>query len=108
MLGSLLAGTIETPGEIKHGKKLYRGMASRSAQESWRGGVPEGMAPEGESTETPVKGHAADVIMELTGGIRSGMSYLNAETLQEIPVKARFIEMTSNGVYESSAHGLKG
>jgi len=107
MLGSLLAGTIETPGEIKHGKKLYRGMASRSAQESWRGGVPEGMAPEGESTETPVKGHAADVILELTGGIRSGMSYLNAETLQEIPVKARFIEMTSNGVYESRAHGLK-
>jgi IMP dehydrogenase len=108
MLGSLLAGTIETPGEIKHGKKLYRGMASRSAQESWRGGVPEGMAPEGESTEISVKGRAADVILELTGGIKSGMSYLNAETLQEIPIKARFIEMTNNGVYESRAHGLKG
>lgn len=107
MLGSLLAGTIETPGEIKHGKKLYRGMASRSAQDSWRGGVPEGMAPEGESTETAVKGHAADVILEITGGIRSGMSYLNAETLEEISQKGRFIEMTPNGIYESRAHGLR-
>lgn len=108
MLGSLLAGTIETPGEIKHGKKLYRGMASRSAQDSWRGGVPEGMAPEGESVETSVKGHAKDVVLELTGGLRSGMSYLNAETLNEISTRARFIEMTNNGVSESRAHGLKG
>lgn len=108
MLGSLLAGTIETPGEIKHGKKLYRGMASRSAQDSWRGGVPEGMAPEGESVETSVKGHAKDVVLELTGGIRSGMSYLNAESLAEIATQARFIEMTNNGVSESRAHGLKG
>jgi len=108
MLGSLLAGTMETPGEIKLGKKLYRGMASRSAQDSWRGGGPEGMAPEGESTETPVKGHAADVILELTGGIRSGMSYLNVETLQEITTKTRFIEMTNNGVNESRAHGVRG
>jgi IMP dehydrogenase len=108
MLGSLLAGTMETPGEIKHGKKLYRGMASRSAQNSWRGGVPEGMAPEGESVETPIKGHAQDVILELTGGLRSGMSYLNAETLAEIPQKARFMEMSFNGISESRAHGLKG
>lgn len=107
MLGSLLAGTIETPGEIKHGKKLYRGMASRSAQDSWRGGVPEGMAPEGESTETPVKGHAKDVVLELTGGLRSGMSYLNAETISEISNLARFIEMTPNGISESRAHGLR-
>ncbi|MFN7730205.1 MAG: guanosine monophosphate reductase [Bdellovibrio sp.] len=106
MLGSMLSGTIETPGEIKHGKKLYRGMASRSAQDSWRGGVPKGMAPEGESTQVSVKGHVKDVILELTGGLRSGMSYLNAQSLNEIRDRARFIEMSNAGIRESHAHGL--
>ena len=106
MLGSMLAGTIETPGEIKHGRKLYRGMASRSAQTSWRGGVPQGMAPEGESTQVSVKGHVKDVIGEVTGGIRSGMSYLNATAISEIREKARFIEMSASGIHESRAHGL--
>lgn len=107
MLGSMLSGTIETPGEIKNGKKQYRGMASKAAQVSWRGGVPEGMAPEGESTQVNVKGHVKDVILELTGGIRSGMSYINASSLIEIPDKAKFIEMGNNGVQESRAHGLR-
>ena len=106
MLGSMLAGTIETPGEIKHGRKLYRGMASRSAQTSWRGGVPQGMAPEGESTQVSVKGHVKDVISEVTGGIRSGMSYLNATAISDIREKARFIEMSASGIHESRAHGL--
>lgn len=107
MLGSMLSGTIETPGEIQNGKKKYRGMASRSAQDSWRGGVPEGMAPEGESTQVTVKGHVKDVILEITGGIRSGMSYVNASTIAEIREKAVFIEMSANGVAESRAHGVK-
>lgn len=106
MLGSMLSGTIETPGEIKHGKKQYRGMASRSAQDSWRGGVPEGMAPEGESTAVSVKGHVKDVILEVTGGIRSGMSYINASSIAEIKEKARFMEMSANGIAESRAHGV--
>lgn len=107
MLGSMLSGTIETPGEIKNGKKQYRGMASKSAQVSWRGGVPEGMAPEGESTQVSVKGHVRDVILEVTGGLRSGMSYLNATTLEEISQKARFIEMNASGASESRAHGVR-
>jgi IMP dehydrogenase len=107
MLGSMLSGTIETPGEIKNGKKQYRGMASRSAQDSWRGGVPEGMAPEGESTQVNVKGHVKDVILEVTGGIRSGMSYVNANTIAEIREKALFMEMSASGVAESRAHGVK-
>jgi IMP dehydrogenase len=107
MLGSMLSGTIETPGEIKNGKKAYRGMASRSAQDSWRGGVPEGMAPEGESTQVNVKGHVKDVILEVTGGIRSGMSYINATSIAEIKEKALFMEMSSNGISESRAHGVK-
>lgn len=106
MLGSMLSGTIETPGEIKNGRKQYRGMASKSAQVSWRGGVPEGMAPEGESTFVSVKGHVKDVINELTGGVRSGMSYVNATQFHEIRDKARFIEMSSSGISESRAHGL--
>ncbi|WP_413578647.1 guanosine monophosphate reductase [Bdellovibrio sp. HCB290] len=107
MLGSMLSGTIETPGEIKNGKKQYRGMASRSAQDSWRGGVPEGMAPEGESTQVNVKGHVKDVIHEVTGGIRSGMSYINATSIAEIKDKALFMEMSSSGISESRAHGVK-
>jgi len=106
MLGSLLSGTLETPGEIKGGKKQYRGMASKAAQVSWRGEVPEGMAPEGESTFVAVKGRVKDVILELCGGIRSGMSYINATTLAEISEKAQFIEMSPQGLNESRAHGL--
>ena len=106
MLGSLLSGTLETPGEIHNGKKFYRGMASRSAQVSWRGQLPEGMAPEGESTAVPVKGRVKDVILELAGGVRSGMSYVNAAALAEIPERARFIEMSAAGYRESGAHGV--
>jgi len=107
MLGSLLSGTLETPGEIHNGRKHYRGMASRSAQVSWRGTLPEGMAPEGESTSVPVKGSVKDVLLELGGGLRSGMSYINASEIAEIHEKARFIEMSGAGATESRAHGVK-
>lgn len=106
MLGSLLAGTIESPGEIRSGKKLYRGMASKSAQENWRGGVPEGMAAEGESHWLGVKGHVSDVILELTGGLRSGMTYINAGCIAEISERAQFVRMSAAGFHESNAHGL--
>jgi IMP dehydrogenase len=106
MLGSMLSGTLETPGPIRHGKKEYRGMASKAAQVSWRGEVPEGMAPEGEATFVPVKGHVSDVIHELSGGVRSGMSYINATQIQEIPHRALFMEMSGMGLQESKAHGL--
>jgi IMP dehydrogenase len=64
------------------------------------------MAPEGESTFVTVKGHVKDVILELCGGILSGMSYINATQLSEIAEKARFIEMTHQGYHESRAHGV--
>lgn len=107
MLGSMLSGTIETPGDIVNGRKQYRGMASKKAQISWRGDMPQGMAPEGESTFVNVKGHVKDVISELTGGIRSGMSYINATTIEEMKLKALFMEMSSNGIRESRAHGVQ-
>lgn len=106
MLGSILAGTLETPGPILHGKKEYRGMASKAAQVSWRGEVPEGMAPEGVATHVAIKGHVSDVIRELAGGLRSGMSYVNALKIDEIRDRSLFMEMTSMGFYESQAHGL--
>lgn len=106
MLGSLLAGTLETPGEIKQGKKLYRGMASKSAQASWRGGVPKGMAAEGESHKISVKGPVSGVVDELLGGLRSGMTYINATKISEIREHAQFMRMTAAGFSESHAHGL--
>lgn len=106
MLGSLLSGTLETPGLIEKGHKLYRGMASKSAQASWRGGVPKGMAAEGESTRIPVKGPVGQVVEELMGGLRSGMTYLNATSIPEIRENAQFMRMTSAGFSESRAHGL--
>ncbi len=106
MLGSMLSGCLETPGEIQAGRKQYRGMASKSAQVSWRGGVPEGMAAEGESRFVSIKGHVRDAVLEITGGIRSGMSYLNAVTVAEIKERARFMEMSGAGASESRAHGL--
>lgn len=107
MLGSMLSGTIETPGEIVNGRKQYRGMASKKAQVSWRGDMPQGMAPEGESTYVNVKGHVSDVLQELMGGIRSGMSYINAYTIDEMKDKTHFMEMTANGIQESRAHGVR-
>ena len=107
MLGSILSGTLETPGPIRHGKKQYRGMASKAAQVSWRGEVPEGMAPEGEDTYVSIKGHVSDVINELAGGLRSGMSYVNATRLGEISQNAQFMEMSPLGLFESGAHGVK-
>lgn len=107
MLGSMLSGTIETPGEIVNGRKQYRGMASKKAQVSWRGDMPQGMAPEGESTFVNVKGHVSDVLHELMGGIRSGMSYINAYAIDEMKDKTHFMEMTANGIHESRAHGVR-
>jgi IMP dehydrogenase len=106
MLGSMLAGCNETPGEIVGGKKKYRGMASKDAQVSWRGELPKGMAPEGESRLIACKGSVEFIIDELTGGLRSGMTYLNAQTIAEITQNARFIEMSSSGMMESRPHGM--
>ena len=106
MLGSMLAGTIESPGEVKGGMKKYRGMASKDAQVSWRGNMQQGMAPEGESRMIPCKGSVVDVIHELSGGVRSGMTYLNATNLMEINKNALFMEMSSSGMLESKPHGM--
>jgi len=106
MLGSMLSGCLETPGEIEGGRKRYRGMASKDAQVSWRGELPTGMAAEGESRWVACKGSVSNIVNELSGGIRSGMTYLNATNISEIHQNARFMEMTSSGMMESKPHGL--
>jgi IMP dehydrogenase len=106
MLGSMLSGCLETPGEIEGGRKRYRGMASKDAQVSWRGELPKGMAAEGEARWVPCKGSVENIVHELCGGIRSGMTYLNANSIAEINKNGRFMEMTSSGMMESKPHGL--
>jgi IMP dehydrogenase len=107
MVGSLVAGTEEAPGEtiIRQGSrwKTYRGMASKEAQKSWKGYAS---SVEGEITEVPYKGPVSDVIEELKKGILSGMSYQDAHNLAELHKNACFIKQTTSGLRESQAHGL--
>ena len=85
--------------------KQYRGMASKAAQVSWRGDLPKGMAAEGVDTMIPCKGPVENVINELTGGIRSGMTYLGVENLVQMTEAALFMEMSASGMSESKPHG---
>lgn len=106
MLGSMFSGCLETPGELIEGKKKYRGMASRDAQETFKGGLTKGTSAEGVDTWVNYKGSVDVIIDDLLGGVRSGMTYLNAKTIQEIHDNALFMEMTSSGMSESKPHGL--
>ena len=108
MLGSVLAGTDETPGDVintRQGKfKSYRGMASKDAQVEWRGKTA---SLEGIATTVPAKGPVADVLEELARGIRSGLSYSGARSVRELQRKARFMRQTSSGHTEGTTHILK-
>ena len=110
MLGSLLAGTRESPGVLytRDGAdfKVYRGMASRDAQKDWRGRMTS--APEGVSTSVPYKGPTKEVMQDLAMGIRSGFSYTGARTMSEFQSKAKFLKQTGASQVESSAHILRG
>lgn len=106
MLGSLLAGTDETPGETivdPSGKKVkvYRGMASKEAQRDWRGRFS---SIEGVSHIVPRKGRVSDVLYELETGIRSGFSYSGAFDINELQARARLIGQSSSSQLESSTH----
>lgn len=105
MVGSLLAGTDQTPSEKVRvdGKiyKAYRGMASKEAQEDWRGKVS---SIEGVASMVPCKGAVENVLRELEVGIRSGLSYSGARNIAELQARATFIKQTSAGQVESSAH----
>jgi IMP dehydrogenase len=110
MIGNLLAGTEESPGStVTRGGgryKVYRGMASTAAAvERQRLDQPEvdldelaaGVVPEGVEAVVPYKGTLAEVLFQLVGGLRSGMSYCNARTLPELRQNARFVRMSEAG-----------
>jgi len=105
MLGSLLAGSIETPGESfqKDGVryKNYRGMASVEAQIDWRG---HHSSVEGVTHTVPSKGTVKTILSDLENGIRSGLSYSGALNLIELRSKAQFIHQTAAGQSESGTH----
>ncbi len=108
MLGSLLSGTDETPGDVintREGKfKSYRGMASKDAQVEWRGRTA---SLEGIATTVLCKGPVGEVLNELERGIRSGLSYTGARSITEFQAKAQFIRQTSSGQTESGTHILR-
>lgn len=117
MVGSLVAGTEESPGEtiIFNGRKFktYRGMGSLEAMENgskdryFQSGVKDAkkLVPEGISGRVPYKGTVQEVIYQLVGGLRSGMGYCGAATIEDLH-GAKFTRITNAGVLESHPHDI--
>lgn len=110
MLGGQLSGTKETPGPTitYHGQqyKISRGMASLTAALS-RPDAKENIGsitPEGVEARVPYRGPAANILSQYIGGLRSGMSYGNARTLEELRTNAEFVRITNSGIRESTSH----
>ncbi|MEZ5914158.1 MAG: IMP dehydrogenase [Parvularculaceae bacterium] len=119
MVGSLLAGTDEAPGEtfMYQGRpyKSYRGMGSLgamargSADRYFQADVTEQMklVPEGIEGQTPYKGPAGPILHQLVGGVRASMGYVGAPTIDEFQKRARFVKITNAGLRESHVHDVK-
>lgn len=119
MLGGLLAGTEEAPGDIElfqgRSYKTYRGMGSLSAMQQGSSDRyfqdneknADKLVPEGVEGRVPFKGSVIAVIHQLIGGVRSGMGYLGCETINEMHKKAEFVEITSAGIRESHVHNVQ-
>ena len=115
MLGSLLAGCEESPGEteIYMGRsfKVYRGMGSLAAMEKGskdryfqQNSVK--LVPEGVEGRVPYKGPVSDTVFQLLGGIRAGMGYCGCQTIEELQAKAQFVRITNAGLRESHPHDI--
>lgn len=121
MLGSMLSGTTEAPGEIfeDHGKKYkkYRGMGSvgamaqahGSSDRYFQGGVNEAnkLVPEGIEARVEYKGDVSDVVFQIDGGLRSGMGYCGAPDIKTLIEKAQFVRITNAGLRESHPHDVQ-
>jgi IMP dehydrogenase len=121
MLGSLFAGTEESPGDIElyqgRSYKSYRGMGSIGAmqtgsadryfQDSEGEGIAEKLVPEGIEGRVPYKGSLATVILQLTGGLRAAMGYCGCPTIRDLSTRAEFVEITSAGMRESHVHDVQ-
>lgn len=119
MVGGILGGTDESPGSpvMKNGKrfKIYRGMASfyaslgRKSKETGSVSISEDLndyVAEGVEAMVPYKGSVTDIIKQLTGGIRSGLSYCGANTIQQMQENAEFMKMSRAGFAESQPHDV--
>ena len=121
MLGSMLSGTTEAPGEVyeDNGKKYksYRGMGSvgamaqshGSSDRYFQGGVNEAnkLVPEGIEARVEYKGDVSDVIFQMVGGLRSGMGYVGAGDIQTLINQAQFVQITNAGLRESHPHDVQ-
>ena len=121
MLGSMLSGTTEAPGDIfeENGKKFkrYRGMGSvgamaqahGSSDRYFQGGVNEAnkLVPEGIEARVEYKGDVSDVVFQIDGGLRSGMGYCGAANIPELIEKAQFVQITNAGLRESHPHDVQ-
>ncbi len=115
MIGSLLAGTDESPGEtiLYQGRvyKTYRGMGSIDAMRSGSAdryfqNPTKKLVPEGIVGRVPARGPVGDTIYQLVGGLRSGMGYLGAATLEDLHGRARMVEISASGLRESHVHDV--
>ncbi len=118
MLGSLLAGLEESPGDLvlfegRHFKE-YRGMGSLGALKGYghdryaagQSASAGKLVPEGIEGRVPYKGHLRDYVFQLVGGLRSGMGYAGAATLEDLRARARFTRITNAGLIESHPHDV--
>jgi IMP dehydrogenase len=117
MIGSLFAGTDESPGELVlyqgRSYKVYRGMGSLGAMRKGSkdrygqgGTADEKLVPEGIEGRVPHRGSLASILYQLVGGLRSGMGYTGCKTVQELRTKAKFVRITSQGLRESHVHDV--
>lgn len=115
MAGSILAGCTESPGEMEiyqgRSYKVYRGMGSVGAMKSGSGDRyfqedKKKLVPEGVEGRVAFKGPVAETIFQLVGGIRAGMGYLGAATVEDLAEKAQFVLQTANGLRESHPHDI--
>jgi IMP dehydrogenase len=119
MIGSLFAGTEESPGEIElfqgRSYKAYRGMGSLGAMQQGAADRyfqdpavhADKLVPEGVEGRVPYKGSVVGVIGQLLGGLRASMGYVGAGTIDELRAKAQFVEISSAGVRESHVHDVQ-
>jgi IMP dehydrogenase len=118
MLGNLLAGTDESPGEVVifqgRSYKTYRGMGSIEAMrqgsrdryfQETATSVSK-LVPEGIEGRVPIKGSAFHIIDMMVGGLKSGMGYAGCGTIPELQLKAKFIKVTASGMKESHVHDV--
>lgn len=103
MLGSMLAGTDEAPGAATEGFKAFRGMASKDAQEDWKG---EASVVEGVSTLIRYKGPVKNIFKEIKDGIGSGCSYSGVSYLSSLAEKSEYTIVTSASLSESRPHAI--